>query len=391
MGTAQSLEARERRVVELCQRFVRIESLSGREEKMAGAVEAAMAELGYDEIDRDECGSVVGTIRGTSEGRTVLFDAHMDTVDMGDPQRWTREPLGGDLADGRLWGRGATDIKGSLAAVLVAAGSLRREELAGTIRISASIAEEAMEGMALTQVLRRHPAECVVICEPTGLRLGLGHKGRASLVVEAEGKAAHTSNPERGINAVYRLVEAITALRALRPPTDEVLGPGIMELVEVCSEPFPGSSMVPYRALARFDRRIVRGETREGVLAELQQALHGHAGVTARYHRNELRCYTGRLASEEVFHPCWVIPEDADLVRAARAALTSAGQDAKIYHAPYCTNGSASAGELGVPSLVYGAGEIADAHVVDEGLDLQQLASVAQGYAALALALTRSA
>ena len=388
MDGKQALDSDASQVVDLCQRLVRIEGRSGLEAPVADLVEATMQQLGYDRVERDELGSVVGTVTGDGSGRSVLFDAHMDTVELGDPDGWSHEPLGGHEAQGRIWGRGATDVKGSLAALLVAVGTMARGELAGTVTVSASVGEECMEGAALTHVLDTAPADWVVICEPTGLRLCLGHKGRASLVVEAEGKAAHTSNPERGDNAVYRLVEAIPALRAISLPTDPLLGQGVMELVEVSSAPFPGSSMVPYRAVARFDRRIVQGETRQGVLAELRQALASHDKVTARYHRGGLDCYTGRRLREEVFHPSWVTSPQSDFALRARAALRSVEQDDTPTYAPFCTNGSASAGELGLPTLIYGAGFIADAHVVDEGIDIAQLHGAYRGYRALARALS---
>jgi putative selenium metabolism hydrolase len=383
-----SLESQASQLVDLCQRLVRIESRSGREAGVADLVEATMQTLGYDRVERDELGSVVGTVTGAGAGRSVLFDAHMDTVEVGEPDRWSHEPLGGLEGQGRIWGRGATDVKGSLAALLLAVGTMPRDALAGTVTVSASVGEESMEGAALTRVLETAPADCVVICEPTGLRLCLGHKGRASLIVEAEGRAAHTSEPERGDNAVYRLVEAIPALRALSLPKDPLLGKGVMELVEVSSLPFPGSSMVPYRAVARFDRRIVQGETRQGVIAELRQALESHPKVAARYQRAQLDCYTGRRLEEEVFHPCWVTSPESDVVGRAREALRSVEQEDSPTYAPFCTNGSASAGELGVPTLIYGAGFIADAHVVDEGIDIEQLLGAYRGYGALARALS---
>jgi putative selenium metabolism hydrolase len=384
------------RTVTFCQELVRRESLSGEERAVADAVEREMTALGYDEVQRDELGNVVGVVRGAraapreEPGRVagpVLFDAHMDVVPATEPERWRFPPFSGERADGRVWGRGATDIKGSLAALVVGVGTLPRRDLAGTVVVAASVGEEKVEGLATTHILRRHPAAAVVICEPTDLKLGLGHKGRASLVVEAAGRAAHTSKPENGINAVYRLVEAVARIRGLPRRTDPALGPGLIELVEISSLPFPGSSMVPFRATARFDRRLVRGETLEGVLGELREALVGLEGLAVRPHRTELSCYTGLVLATQDFHAGWAIAPDSELARRSRQALEGAGLGGDFYHAPYCTNGASTAGELGLPTVIYGAGAIDAAHAVNESVGVDELLAAARGYQALAAAL----
>jgi putative selenium metabolism hydrolase len=379
----------EARTIEFCRELVRLESVSGDERAVADAVEREMRALGYDETERDEMGSVVGIARGSAPGATVLFDAHMDVVPATEPGRWRFAPFSGERAEGRVWGRGATDVKGSLAALVVAIGTLPRADVPGTILVSASVGEERIEGLAVSAILERRPAQAAVICEPTNLALGLGHRGRASLVLEAEGKAAHTSRPENGVNAVYRLIEAIARVRAMRRPEDGLLGHGSIELVEISSEPFPGSSMVPFRAIARFDRRLVRGETRDGVLAELRPALAGLDGLSLRLNEGTLDCYTGRSLRVPAFHSGWAVEPGAEIARQSARALADAGLPHEIFYAPYCTNGTATAGERGLPTLIYGAGEIGAAHAMDESVAEEQLVGALRGYQALARWLGR--
>ena len=382
--------ATEARIIAFCQELVRLESLSGGEQAVAEAVEREMRALGYDQVSRDELGSVVGVIRGARDGAAdaapgaLLFDAHLDVVPATEPEAWRYPPFSGERAEGRIWGRGATDVKGSLAALVLALGTLPRTEIAGTLMVSASVGEERIEGLAVGHVLAAHPVRAAVVCEPTGLRLGLGHRGRASLVVEAAGRAAHTSQAANGINAVYRLAEAIARIRAMTPRTDALLGSGHTELVEVSSRPFPGSAMVPYQATARFDRRLVRGETRESVLGEMEQALAGLEGLSVRLHTGELRCYTGRTFTVEAFHPGWAVAADAPHVRRARRALADAGLAQDFFYAPYSTNATATAGRLGIPTLIYGAGDISAAHAVDESVSVDELLAAFRGYQALA-------
>ncbi len=378
----------ESEAVAFAQEIVRLPSVSGDEEAVAAAVEAEMRLLGYTGVGRDALGSVVGVVRGERPGGTVLVDGHMDTVPPGDEAEWSHAPHSGDVEDGRLWGRGAVDVKGSLAAAVVAVGSLPRERLAGEIVVSASVGEEMVEGVALARVLDVHPADCVVICEPTGLRLGIGHKGRTALVLTATGRPAHSAHPERGENAVYRMIDAIGRVRAIPPRTDDALGAGVMELVEMVSEPLPGTSIVPWGARARFDRRLVRGESAASVLAEVREALAPHGErVRVALHRAPLACYTGASLEVEDFHPAWALDGESDAVRRARAALREAGLPDATWLAPYSTNGAASAGERGIPTLIYGAGEITDAHVADEAAEIDALEAAFRGYRALALAL----
>ena len=381
----------EARTIAFCQELVRLESLSGEERAAADAVEREMRALGYDEVRRDELGSVTGVIRGVraagAESGALLFDAHLDVVPATEPGTWRFPPFSGERAEGRVWGRGTTDVKGSLAALVVALGTLPRGEFSGTILVSASVGEERIEGLAVGRVLAAQPVRAAVICEPTGLRLGLGHRGRASLVVEAAGRAAHTSRAETGINAVYRLAEAIARVRAMTPRADALLGRGHVELVEVSSLPFPGSAMVPYHATARFDRRLVRGETRESVPAEMEVALAGLEGLSVRLHRAELLCYTGRSFTVEAFHPGWAVDDDAPHARRARQALADAGLAHDVFYAPYSTNATATAGRAGLPTLIYGAGEISAAHAVDESVGEEELLAGCRGYQALARGL----
>jgi acetylornithine deacetylase/succinyl-diaminopimelate desuccinylase-like protein len=218
-------------------------------------------------------------------------------------------------------------------------------------------------------------------------------------VVEAAGRAAHTSQagapaghpPQAGrgsgINAVYRLMEAVARVRAMTPRADDLLGHGHTELVEVSSQPFPGSAMVPYQATARFDRRLVRGETRESVLGEMEQALAGLEGLSVGLHAGELRCYTGRTITVEAFHPGWAVAADAPHARRARQALAGAGLDRGVFYAPYSTNATATAGHLGLPTLIYGAGDISAAHAVDESVGVDELHAAFRGYQALARGL----
>ena len=360
-------------VIELCREFVRIPSPSGQEGALAAVVAAHMKFMGFS-VELDRFGSVLGTRKGTRPGPALLFDSHLDVVPVGDPDAWTHPPFGADLAEGRLWGRGAADTKCSLAAMLCAGAAA--SDFAGTLHISASVCEENMTAVALAEVLDRHPADLVIVGEPTGLCLGTAQKGRAGLLLEAKGRSAHTSRPELGDNAVYKMLEAIARIRALPLPVDPELGPAICELIEIDSEPKPSPGMVPHRCTARLALRLLPGETAQTVRERTVACLQGLEGIEVQLLTSSQRCHTG---IEMVMEECvlsWKA-QDAKLQARLLAAL-----DTKAFAAPYSTNASAAAAR-NIPAFLLGPGSIEQAHSVDEWVSLDELRAAQVAYAAL--------
>jgi acetylornithine deacetylase/succinyl-diaminopimelate desuccinylase-like protein len=323
-------------VIELCRELVRIPSLSGQEGDLGQFVADWMGAAGF-AVARDAHGSVLGTRQGFAPGPALLLDAHLDTVPVGDPVAWTHDPFAGELAEGRLWGRGSADTKGSLAAMLCAAAAQPGAGFRGTLMVSASVCEENLTAAALAQVLQRHPADLVLVGEPTSLRLGTAQKGRAGLVLEARGRSAHSSRPELGENAVYKLLEAVARVRALPLPVDPELGRGVCELIEMTSEPKGSIGMVPDRCTARLALRLLPGETEASVLARITGCLAGLDGITVTCAQLTQVCSTGLPLAMREFIPAWRNPH-ADLESRLLAALGTTA-----FAAPFTTNASAAA------------------------------------------------
>jgi putative selenium metabolism hydrolase len=371
-------------VLSLAQELVRAPSLPGDERAAAEVAARAMRALRYDDVTTDEYGSVIGLRKGQAPGPTVLFDAHLDTVAATNLSRWQHDPFAGEVSDGRLWGRGACDDKGPLAAVTCAVGSVPRERLRGQIIVTASVGEEHLTGAALAHILDRYPADLAIICEPTELKVGTAQKGRAGLVIRASGKSAHSSVPEMGENAVYKMLEAAARLRNLDLPKDQELGRGLLELTEMVSEPLPGAGFIPSACRTRWVARTLPGETQEQVLERLQRALAGLEDVSIQLEELSQRCYTGATLHTLDFIPGWRTAAN-DLWRARiLSALRNANLPAETFAAPYGTNASISAGVRGIPSFILGPGSIRQAHVVDEWISIEALQAGVQAYAALA-------
>lgn len=377
-------------VIDCCRDLVRAKSMAGHEREAAAVAERWMRQLGYDAVHVDQYGSVIGRIQGGHAGPRLHFDGHLDTVPATTPEQWRHAPFGGEIAEGKLWGRGATDMKGPLAAMICAAATVDRSTLHGNVTVSASVAEEELEGPALNAILRAQPADFVIIGESTLLQAGIAQKGRAGIRLTTTGRAAHSSVPEQGDNAVYRMIDAVGRLRTLVPTNDALLGAGILELVEIISSPYPGTSIVPDRCTVRWDRRTVRGETRASVLAGIRAALAGLDNVSAEYLDVAVPCYTGATLHADDFHPAWELALDHPLARAALHAIGATGGQPQTCSVPYCTNGSGSAGDLGIPSIIIGPGDPALFHVVDEYIAVEQLITGVTVYQAMIQALCKA-
>jgi acetylornithine deacetylase/succinyl-diaminopimelate desuccinylase-like protein len=208
-------------------------------------------------VSVDEFGNVTAVLPTPHPGPTLLFDAHCDTVGIAAPEAWQHDPYGAEVIDGRLYGRGASDMKGALAAMIAAAAALDLSQLRGTIAISATVHEEVLEGVALQKVMEIVQPDFVVIGEATDLHLNHGGRGRAEIHLETIGKPAHSSTPHLGDNAVHKMLPALQAIEKLQLGHDPLLGDGIMALTDIISEPYPGYSVIPSRCKVTYDRRLL--------------------------------------------------------------------------------------------------------------------------------------
>ena len=368
-------------LIEFTQRLVRQQSLSGEEGAVTRLVVDEMNALGFNKVWVDKYGSAVGMIRGTREGKTLLFDAHTDTVGIAPGSVWTRAPFGAEVTDTHMYGRGVMDMKGPLAAMIHAAASVDKSKLAGTVIVSASVMEEVYEGGALKAVMDDVKPDYVVIGEATKLNLARGGRGRAEIHLETIGKPSHSSSPQLGVNAVHLMTKVIAEIEKLKLNEHPLMGPAIFALTDIISEPYPGYSVIPSRCKATYDRRLLPGETLEGVLAHITSlpALKD-VNFTAKIAESDHVTYTGEMLSAHKFFPAWELEEDHEFVQMALKGLKTSGLDPQTSAYRFCTNAAYSIGVAGVPTIGFGPGAEGDAHVVDEQLSLDELAKTARGY-----------
>jgi len=390
------IEERKQKVIELCQSLIRLKSFSGEENLVAKEIKGFAEQNGFDEIIVDELGNVMLVMEGEYEGPTVLFDGHIDTVPV-TFDRWTVDPFSGEIKDGKIFGRGTSDMKGAVSAMIAAAVYFAEDTgkaFPGKVVVSCSVHEECFEGVATRRVSEIIHPDYVVIGEATNLRLNRGQRGRAEIVVETMGKPAHSSNPEKGNNAVYQMMKLISEIRELPIMEHEILGKGILELTDIKSSPYPGASVVPSLCKATFDRRLLVGETKESVLAPINHLIDKlqledrNFKATVKYAFGEERCYTDAMISDERFFPGWLFDDEEDFVRLPLKELTAIGLEPELSHYSFCTNGSHFAGEANIPTIGFGPSLESQAHVDDEYIEIDQLVKATTGYTAIMRALT---
>ena len=368
-------------LIEFTQKLIRQQSLSGEEGSVTQVVVEEMQALGFDKVWVDENGSAVGIVEGTKPGKTLLFDAHTDTVGIAPGSVWTKDPFGGEIIDGYLYGRGVADMKGALAAMVHAAGNVDKSKFAGRVVISASVLEEVYEGGALKTVMDAVNPDFVVIGESSNLNLVHGGRGRAEIHLETIGKPSHSSSPQLGVNAVHLMMKVIEAVEKVKLGEHLLLGPAILALTDIISEPYPGYSVIPSRCKATYDRRLLTGETVEEVLGVIQSLPElRDIPFRAVIAQGEHKAYSGKTLTCTKFFPAWDLDAEHPFVQASLKGLHAAGLNPSLSAYRFCTNAAYSMGQAGVPTIGFGPGTEADAHVVDERLSLESLEKAAEGY-----------
>ncbi len=382
-------EERTQQVIGLCADLVRIRSYSGEEQQVVRRLEEFYKSQGFDEVHTDEYGNLIGTIKGNRPGPTILFDGHMDTVPVQDRDSWKHDPFGAQIEEGRMYGRGTSDMKCALACMAMAAAFFAEDtgrDFAGRVSVAGIVHEECFEGIASRAVSKALQPDLVVIGESSDLKLKIGQRGRAEILLETYGVPAHSSNPDKGVNAVYAMCRAVDRIHALPPSEHAFLGKGIMELTDIKSEPYPGKSVVPEYCAATYDRRLLVGETKESVLAPVRRILEelheedpSFSGRVS-YASGEETCYTGEKISAERYFPAWLLEKDHPAVKKVMECFRSHGYEPGITKYSFCTNGSHYCGEAGIPALGMGPSTESAAHTIDESVPVEQLPAVTQIY-----------
>ena len=376
--------------IRFAQDLIRIPSLPGEEGELTGRVVAEMEALGYDEVFTDELGSVVGVVRGTGSGSSVMLSAHLDMVAAGDPAEWEYPPFDGVIAGGCLHGRGAMDIKGPLA-LQVHVGAALKGGGGGDIIVAHPVYEER-GGWGMDHLVRTDGGlrpDVVIIGESTQGDIAIGHRGRGEVEIVAHGLAGHASAPGRARNALDLLPPILAGVRdlAARQDSDPVLGRS--SVVATGIDAVPASlNVIPDRVTVTLDWRILPEDTEESLLARVRESLQPHLdradealwpgaakSVEVRTATELQRAYTGAEEARRIFSPGFLMDAaDPIVTAAARAVGTRNGNGAPARVRPwtFATDGGWTCGVRGIPTIGFAPGEERYAHTNTERLDLEE-------------------
>lgn len=365
-------------------RLVQTKSLSREEEEVSKLLSKQMEEAGFDEVRIDGIGNVIGKVG--SGGEKIAIDGHIDTVDMGNMHNWKFDPLGGEIKDGFVHGRGTVDQEGGPVAAVTAVKILKEigfpENL--TLYVTGTVMEEDCDGLCWKYIVEEEKIkpECVVITEPTNLNIYRGHRGRMEIAVSFYGVSSHGSAPERGKNAIYLASKAALEIEKLNDhlANDEFLGKGTITISEFKSSS-PSLCAVSDFARLHLDRRLTWGEDKKLVLDQIREIVKDMNAKVELLNYNE-KAWTGLIYGMEKYYPTWKLEETHPLVeKGVEAYLMLFNEKPKVDKWTFSTNGVTINGYYDIPVIGFGPGNEVLAHAPNEKVPIDHLVKASAFYA----------
>ncbi|MDO4567506.1 MAG: YgeY family selenium metabolism-linked hydrolase [Clostridia bacterium] len=368
--------------------LIRIPGESCKEEGVIRRICAEMERLEFDRIEVDPMGNVLGYMGAGP--RIIAYDAHIDTVGLGEASNWQFDPYEGYETDEIIAGRGASDQLGGIVSAVYGARIMKDMHLIPddvTVLVTGTVQEEDCDGLCWQYIICEDGIrpEFVVITEPTNGNIYRGHRGRMEIRVEVKGVSCHGSAPERGKNAIYMLADIIKDVEALndRLHHDDFLGKGTLAVSQLFYNS-PSRCAVADMAAISIDRRLTWGETHLSALEEIRAlpAVVKHGAVVSMY-MYDMPSWTGLSYPTECFFPTWVIPEDHPACASLAQAFEGMYGAPKIDKWTFSTNGVSIMGRYSIPCVGLGPGKEEEAHAPNEKTWKADLVKCAAIYAAL--------
>ena len=369
--------------------LVKIKSLSTKEGVVVKRLNEMMADAGFDEIKIDGLGNIIGRIG--SGKKVIAIDGHIDTVDIGNIENWTFDPLGGEIKNGFVHGRGTVDQKGGPIAAITAGKILKEIGLTNdvTFYVTGTVMEEDCDGLCWKYIIEadKIKPDCVIVTEPTNLNIYRGHRGRMEIEVSFFGRSAHGSAPERGINAIYMASKAALEIEKLneRLAYDEFLGKGSVTISEFISGS-PSQCAVADLAKIHLDRRLTWGENKELAVKQVEEIVKDMNAKVEVLNYNE-KAFTGKQYGMEKYYPTWKLEENHYVIEAGKKAYKELfNTDAIVDKWTFSTNGVTINGIYGIPVIGFGPGNEVLAHAPDEKVPIEHLVKASAFYAMFVMA-----
>ena len=371
--------------------MIAIPSESCQEEAVIKRIEQEMKKLGYDKVEIDPMGNIIGYLgKGP---RLIAFDAHIDTVGIGDRANWTFDPYQGYEDAETIGGRGASDQEGGMASMVYGGRIMKELGLIPdgfTVAIVGTVQEEDCDGLCWQYIVKEDglKPEFVVSTEPTDGGIYRGQRGRMEIRVDVRGISCHGSAPERGDNAIFNMGRILGELEELhkRLKDDAFLGKGSLTVSQIFYSS-PSRCAVADGCAISIDRRLTDGEDKELALGQIRELPSVKAlgdRVNVSMYTYELPSWTGLVYPTDCYFPTWVLPKDHKLTQAVEDAYRRLfGAEPRTDKWTFSTNGVSIMGMFGIPVVGFGPGKEKEAHAPNEKTWKQDLITCAALYAAL--------
>jgi len=381
-------EGYEKAMTKFLRDLVKIPGESCGEKGHIDRIAQEMEDVGFDKVEIDPMGNVLGYM-GTGE-TLIGYDAHIDTVGIGNIANWTFDPYEGFESDTEIGGRGTSDQLGGIVSAVYGAKIMKDLGLLSdkyTVLVTGTVQEEDCDGLCWQYIINEDKVrpEFVVITEPTDGNIYRGQRGRMEIRVDVQGISCHGSAPERGDNAIYKMADILQEVRDLNDKLhyDSFLGKGTLAVSEIFFTS-PSRCAVADSCAISIDRRLTDGETYEMALDEIRALpMVKKYNAKVSMYQYDRPAYTGLVYPTDCYFPTWVIPEN----HAATKAMVESYEG--MYGTPFVdkwtfsTNGVSIMGRFGIPCIGFGPGKEAQAHAPNEKTWKADLVKCAAVYAAL--------
>jgi len=373
-----------RRAVELTKSLVRAQSINppGYEKVAAEVVSGFLDEIGIKYVEESVSGdrnNVIATLKGRTGSRSLLLTGHLDVVPPGDEGLWVRDPFCGEEVDGQIYGRGSTDAKGCLGAMLCSIEAIVESgiELSGDLIFAAVVGEET-DGIGIKHLVRGSGLrpDMALVGEPTQLRVGNAHKGIMRFRIDVSGKATHASLPDNGLNAISGMAKVILGLDDLATRLRRKGEASPPSLVVSTITGGIKDNVVPPNCTITVDRRLIVGEHPKGAEDEIIGIVMSALGDTPM--RANVEPYLSAPPAET--------SSDEFIVRSARTAVREVlGKDMGLYSfEAYCDMGPL-VDLAGTKAIILGPGSLVGSHVPDEVVSISEVEDAAKIYSLVAI------
>lgn len=375
-------------MVKFLRDLIRIPGESCEEEGVIKRIEQEMKALGFDRVEIDPMGNILGYM-GNGK-KLIAFDAHIDTVGIGEISNWTFDPYEGYENEEEVGGRGTSDQLGGIVSAVYGAKIMKDLGLLNdkyTALVTGTVQEEDCDGLCWQYIINEDKVrpEFVVITEPTDGNIYRGQRGRMEIRVEVKGVSCHGSAPERGDNAIYKMADIIQEVRDLNEKLhyDEFLGKGTLAV----SQSFytsPSRCAVADMSAISIDRRLTFGETYESALEEIRAlpSVKKYNAEVSMY-KYDRPSYTNLVYPTDCYFPTWVIPADHPATTALVDSFSGMYGTPVVDKWTFSTNGVSIMGRYNIPCIGFGPGKEAQAHAPNEKTWKADLVKCAAVYAAV--------